>query len=970
MKLAFPPDEALQTRYLWLFAFCYATVSSLIFQKLLLPALPSLHYGSGLLKGDAAFFHQTALLLAENIRAHGWSVWSAYSSQFGTAGNVAVLSALYAVFPADPALIISVNALLQASSAVLLLFIGRELWPGRTGNIAGLVAAVLFVVFPSSLSWYSQPLKDCYVNTGMLMILYSWLRALRPTSVRGGIVTLLVWMFIGILLLVFVKPYYLRLLLVLTGVVTCGVFIHTQWIKHPQRYRILSFYLLAIFLIVACLQINRFFEIPEQLSGTQYQELSGVQYQEKSSQKVRQGWQWEETRQLPGSVEKDMQTLAQIRVGMIEYNQNVNAGSTIDADVAPHSATGVLLYFPRALQISLFAPFPDTWLQKLSPMRLVGVCETMLWYLIAPGMLLALYYRRTPGMGIVFLSAAFFMTILGFVTPNVGTLYRYRYVYEAMLMVVACGGWTQFFLNRTNPRPPLRSDAPTSVSTKSVPVPPELGPRTRLMGTAAILSLMTLIGLIGFLVRDLLMARWFGASAELDAFFLGSMLPMFIVAAFSIPAGTALIPTLSAMRDVSEAQGRARLIGAAMIYLSLFLAVMAVLLHFLNPFFFSILGTHFDEAKFAAITEVMNVYLLILLLSGWVVIANAALNAAGITMFPALAQLVVPMVVIVSLVVFGTGFGIRAAVYGMLVGQIANLALVAYALNRWVGIPPRWKDCLLLSGALPLHAYFILVASALTAALYVPVANVIAAQLPQGSVAIISLGIKVVLLMIGVIGAGMATVLLPYFSTLVAKLHHHQARSDLSYFLVFVTLLSVPATLVMVELAEPMVSLMFGNGKLTQADMQNLTKVIQYGVIQLPFFTCGLVALKFITAYGRTGIILFASLTGLVLMFVLGTFAVKFLGLGGVSLSMTLSMAVSTAILVAYANYLKHLPMSYSIFILFNWVAFITLFLCLHYHAYLGVVISGGAYMLMVFGSWRTMMVKSAAISARHHSAS
>ena len=56
--------------------FCYAACTALIFQKLLLPMIPSLHAGDGLLVHDAIFFHTEAINLANQIRESGWSNWS------------------------------------------------------------------------------------------------------------------------------------------------------------------------------------------------------------------------------------------------------------------------------------------------------------------------------------------------------------------------------------------------------------------------------------------------------------------------------------------------------------------------------------------------------------------------------------------------------------------------------------------------------------------------------------------------------------------------------------------------------------------------------------------------------------------------------------------------------------------------------------------------------------------------------
>ena len=105
-----------QAQYLFLFAFCFVTTVALLFTKFLLPMLPALHGGSGLLKNDAVFFQQSAVFLADSIVNHGWLSWSMWSTELNTAGNVGILSALYALFSShDPALIIPINAFFHAA---------------------------------------------------------------------------------------------------------------------------------------------------------------------------------------------------------------------------------------------------------------------------------------------------------------------------------------------------------------------------------------------------------------------------------------------------------------------------------------------------------------------------------------------------------------------------------------------------------------------------------------------------------------------------------------------------------------------------------------------------------------------------------------------------------------------------------------------------------------------------------------
>ena len=58
---------------LWIIFFCFSTSAALLFQKLLLPLVPSLHAGLGLLDGDSFRFHIVAVQLAEKIHNTGWS---------------------------------------------------------------------------------------------------------------------------------------------------------------------------------------------------------------------------------------------------------------------------------------------------------------------------------------------------------------------------------------------------------------------------------------------------------------------------------------------------------------------------------------------------------------------------------------------------------------------------------------------------------------------------------------------------------------------------------------------------------------------------------------------------------------------------------------------------------------------------------------------------------------------------------
>ena len=178
----------------------------MMLQKLVLPLLPELHAGNGLLHNDALAFHNHAVRIAELISSNGWSEWRLFPA--GGTGNVGVLSALYVIFGPDPACFIPFNAAAHATGALMIYLIGTLLWPGRVGTLGGLATAVLFLLFPSALQWYGQNHKDAFAIAGILMMLYAWLRIHLCDLAGKSLGWVLLTALFGALLLAVVRPYF------------------------------------------------------------------------------------------------------------------------------------------------------------------------------------------------------------------------------------------------------------------------------------------------------------------------------------------------------------------------------------------------------------------------------------------------------------------------------------------------------------------------------------------------------------------------------------------------------------------------------------------------------------------------------------------------------------------------------------------------------------------------------------------
>lgn len=125
-----------------------------------------------------------------------------------------------------------------------------------------------------------------------------------------------------------------------------------------------------------------------------------------------------------------------------------DAGSNIDTDVRFRSTADIIGYLPRAMLIGLFAPFPRMWFadgsQNGRPGRLIGGLESLALYVIELMALVGLWRKRRQlsawWLGVVSIMGT---TALGLVVTNVGALYRIRYLFVILLVILGSEGVRQ-----------------------------------------------------------------------------------------------------------------------------------------------------------------------------------------------------------------------------------------------------------------------------------------------------------------------------------------------------------------------------------------------------------------------------------------------------------------------------------------------------------------------------------------------
>jgi len=326
------------------------------------------------------------------------------------------------------------NILLYLAVLILVFQLGREVFNPRAATIA----AVTVGLWPSLLLHSTQMLKDPMFIVGMLAFVlmnlhllsrsFSWPGALLAGCV-GGMIALLVWL----------ARDSMGQLLIATALIGSVMFIARQL----QEKRILKTNLAGMaLLLLMTISVVKF--VPEftKPDGPRAPRVTTVKRDEQPSEGVRSGT----SEALPD----DSRSGFAARVGTLRRRfvlMYPNAGSNVDSSVELTNIAEVIRYLPRAAVIGFFAPFPNMWFahgrEVGSAGRRLGGIETLGMYTIEGLAIVGLWrQRRRLSVWLLVSIAATGLMSLGLVVVNVGALYRLRYVFLILIIIVAARGFT------------------------------------------------------------------------------------------------------------------------------------------------------------------------------------------------------------------------------------------------------------------------------------------------------------------------------------------------------------------------------------------------------------------------------------------------------------------------------------------------------------------------------------------------
>ena len=380
--------------------------------------------------------------------------------------------------------------------------------------------------------------------------------------------------------------------------------------------------------------------------------------------------------------------------------------------------------------------------------------------------------------------------------------------------------------------------------------PPAPDSRAERLNTraAGVVGLAVLCSRVLGLAREQIFTALFGGGRVMDAFTIAFRIPNLLRDLFAEGAlSTAFVTTFSKTVALEGTAAAWRLANKVATLTAVSLSAISVLGILLAPWLVAVLAPGFEGDKAVltvTLTRVMYPFILLVSLAALVM---GMLNARDVFGIPAMASSFFNLGSIVGGVVLGywldPHFGPRAILglaIGTLIGGTLQLGVQLPMLKRLgYRFHPdfHWRDPGV-AAILRLMGPSVIAAS--TTQVNVLINSVFASRLGDGPIIWLSVAFRLMQLPLGIFGVALGTVALPLLARMAATGNTEAFRSELARGMRLAFLMTIPASVGLMVLAEPIISVLYQHGRFGPHETAESAAALRFYAIGL----CGYAALK------------------------------------------------------------------------------------------------------------------------------
>lgn len=423
------------------------------------------------------------------------------------------------------------------------------------------------------------------------------------------------------------------------------------------------------------------------------------------------------------------------------------------------------------------------------------------------------------------------------------------------------------------------------------------------------LIIFALVGKFMGFGRQMLIANYFGAGVETDAFTTALKATSLLSGIVSNAIANTFIPMLAKVEN-DEGRGQiSRHTNNIMCISVAVAAIMAGLGILIAPYIVEMVAGGFDDVTYNLAVELTKIGMPVIMFSAIVGVMTGYLQSEG--KFAATGAIPIPLnlVYIFYLIFLSSSFGI----YGMAVASVLGIlaqGIFLFPHTKKAGL--KYFPVFDLKDKYVVHALQLSLPVLLSVAINdvnIMVNNRLASGLESGTVTWLDQANKLNIMILGVFVSAITAVVFPILSKHFSSGDMKSGRKSMAASVRLIMLITIPSMVGLIVLAQPIVEIAFMRGAFTQYDADMTAQALQFYALALCAMSLNNLLNRVYYSLQDTRTPLIIGALSVVCNIVLNLIFIRFLGHRGLALG--LSLAVNIAVFTSFVVLRKKLEHFY-----------------------------------------------------------
>lgn len=406
-----------------------------------------------------------------------------------------------------------------------------------------------------------------------------------------------------------------------------------------------------------------------------------------------------------------------------------------------------------------------------------------------------------------------------------------------------------------------------------------------------LITVITLISVAINFANQMVLAYYFGAEAQRDAYFAAMVIPTYLTTLFTGSFTVVFLPYYTAYVKKHGAGRGNELTSSSLGLCLLVLSGVCVLCFLFSEIIVSLTAPGFSGAQLQLTTDLFEVLIFTTLLQSLISFVSIFYHVESRFFVPALPPIIISITAILFVFLFHES-GIMALATGTLVGSALGFVLVLPALRTKFSV----RDLIRLGNTDTLALGKIALPLVISGALFrltTVIERLLASTLPEGSISFLGYGGQIYLLLATITSGSIATTFFPLLSAKWAEGDRIAFNNLLGRGLRLIVFITLPVAAVFILFSVPIISVLFERGAFNASttDAVAITLALMMGAFV--FGSLGNITSRIFYITNHTRLIATISVVEIIVYGVFALFLSREFSYKGIALALSVSSGIN-----------------------------------------------------------------------------